>query len=101
MEARTPEGRDSGAGDTGAADLGSGAPEDEQDEVADAVLEFVRGWPSKYPSPARIAQAIGMPPSAVIDALARIRARGDYPASDVGAPPVPPVPASDGWDRAN
>jgi hypothetical protein len=76
-------------------------PEDEQDEVAAAVLEFVRGWPSKYPSPSRIAQAIGKPPSAVIDALVRIRARGDYPVADEGRSPEPAAPALDTWDRAN
>jgi hypothetical protein len=76
-------------------------PEDERDEVTAAVLEFVRGWPSKYPSPSRIAQAIGKPPSAVIDALARIKASGHYPVADEGGSSEPATPVLDTWDRAN
>ncbi|MGH9079843.1 MAG: hypothetical protein ACRDYE_07175 [Acidimicrobiales bacterium] len=75
--------------------------EHRQDEVTAAVLEFVHDWPSQYPSPSRIAQAIGERPGDVIDALARIRAAGDYPAVDEVGSPEPAAPALDTWDRAN
>jgi hypothetical protein len=74
---------------------------DDQGELDRAVLEFLRGWPSRYPSPARIAQAVGRPPGAVIDALARLRARGDVPLVTEDEPSGPVAPSLDTWDRAN
>lgn len=76
---------------------------EEHDELRAAVLEFVRTWPSRYPSAARIAQAVGRSPREVIEVLDRIRADGDYPASDGGDPesPGPSAPSMEQWDRAN
>jgi hypothetical protein len=75
--------------------------EGSEDELSAAVLEFVRAWPSKYPSPARIAQAIGRSPAEVIEALARLRTSGEYPAVEQVAPSAPLGPSLDTWDRAN
>ena len=74
---------------------------DQVDELRAAVLEFVRTWPSRYPSAARIAQAVGRPPREVIEVLDRIRADGDYPESDEDDSPGPSVPSPTQWDRAN
>lgn len=75
--------------------------DDRQDELRAAVLEFVRTWPSPYPSAARVAQAVGRSPREVIEVLERIRADGDYPVSDEGEGPGPPAPSPGQWDRAN
>ncbi len=82
-------------------DDGSGDGRDEQDDIKAAVLEFVRRWPSPYPSTARIAQAIGKPPGLVIEVLAQIRASGEYPDVGAGPPPEPVAPPLETWDRAN
>ncbi len=75
--------------------------EEDRAALRDAVLEFVRAWPSRYPSADRIAQAVGRSPSEVIEVLDQIRASGDYPVDDVGAPPEAPSPDLQSWDRAN
>jgi len=74
---------------------------EEQDALRAAVLDFVRAWPSRYPSAARIAQAVGRPPGEVIEVLEQIKASGEYPESDEGEPPEAPVPGLESWDRAN
>lgn len=80
---------------------GTGPDRDGDDEVTAAVLEFVRRWPSPYPSPTRIAHAIGRPSTAVIAALDRIKASGAYPVAEEESPPPPPVTPLERWDRAN
>jgi hypothetical protein len=73
---------------------------DEAEQLKNQVLAFLVMWPSKHPSPSRIANHIGTSPEVVIAELARLRSSGEYP----------PLPADQGpaqssvpqvWDRVN
>jgi hypothetical protein len=85
---------------------------EEPDDLKDLVLDYLRGWPSDNPSPARIAQAIGRSPKAVIDKMTRLRSSGDIPAAPKLLPLPPrqrPEPEREqevvkpppSWDRSN
>jgi hypothetical protein len=90
-------------------------------ELKAQILDFLDRWPSRYPSPVKIAAATGRSPKEVIDEMDRIKASGDWPALPEQFPAPPPRPAdepSDGgglpgdqssvappvlpaWDRSN
>ena len=92
----------------------------EAGELKARILQFLEEWPTRYPSPAKIAAATGRSPKEVIDELARLRARGELPAlpekfpappprlpapgheqsaaEDAPSTPAPLLPA---WDRSN
>jgi hypothetical protein len=91
--------------------------DEEAGELKAQILDFLHRWPSKYPSPVKIAAATGRSPKEVIDELDRLRAQGEYPTPPEEFPAPPPRPASpdeeqptDGgtsrpsapaWDRSN
>jgi hypothetical protein len=102
--------------------MGEGNDEETgQDQLKAQILDFLDRWPSKYPSPVKIAAATGRSPKEVIDEMARIRASGEWPALPEHFPAPPPRPdeepsADDGvraeqpavppparpaWDRSN
>jgi hypothetical protein len=71
--------------------MGEGT-EDERGDLTAQILEYLRRWPSKYPSPAKIAAATGRSPKEVIDELDRIRTSGELPALPDHFPAPPPRP---------
>jgi hypothetical protein len=99
----------------------SDGTDEEAGELKAQILEFLDRWPSKYPSPVKIAAATGRTPKEVIDEMDRIKLSGEWPALPEEFPAPPPLPgeepsAGDGggeespsvpppvlpaWDRSN
>ena len=75
-------------------------------ELRAQILDFLEQWPSRYPSPVKIAAATGRSPREVIDEMDRIKASGEWPALPEQFPAPPPRPAgvptarsTPGWRR--
>jgi hypothetical protein len=69
--------------------------EDSDDAAAEftaQIVDFLKRWPSKYPSPAKIALATGRTPKEVIDELARMRSSGEMPVPPETFDPPPERP---------
>ena len=74
--------------------MGEGTDEGAGDLKAQ-ILDFLERWPSRYPSPVKIAAATGRSPREVIDEMDRIKASGEWPALPDQFPAPPPRPADE------
>jgi hypothetical protein len=74
--------------------MGDGT-EAEAGDLKAQILDFLDLWPSKYPSPVKIAAATGRSPKEVIEEMDRIKADGEWPALPDQFPAPPPRPAAE------